>query len=87
MAYKKFIPKDANQELVRDTARMTKESTALVKDIALSYTKFIAKIIKEGIFETVAVPYFGKFGPKVREIRYRQTKKGIVPLVGNNDET
>jgi len=43
-----------------------------VKEIVEFQFKFIAKIIKDGKFEAVRLPYFGKFSAKKSRIKHIQ---------------
>jgi len=65
-----------NKELILDVANITGERVLLVKDIIQDYTKFISDMIKEGAFETMIIPYFGKFEPKTKQIQRRFNQRG-----------
>ena len=46
-----------------------------VEDIVNYQFKFISNIIKKGDFETVRLPYFGKFSVKKGRLKHIQNKK------------
>jgi nucleoid DNA-binding protein len=68
---------DCNTELVQDVAQITGETPMQVRHALHFFTGYIAETIAEGAFETVIVPYFGKFQPKVKEIQWMSHRKGI----------
>lgn len=45
-------------------------SLELVEDIVNHQFKFISKTMKKGDFESVRLPYFGKFSVKPNRIKY-----------------
>lgn len=65
-----------NVELTKDVIRKTKEQPKVVRDITHQYSAFIANTIKSGAYETVLVPYFGKFKPKTKRIQKIYNNKG-----------
>lgn len=65
-----------NVELTKDVVRATREQPKTVRDIIHQYTGFIATTIKSGAYETVLVPYFGKFKPKIKRIQKIYNNKG-----------
>lgn len=69
--------KTCNKELLRDTQLATKESAATILGAVGFLSKFIADTIEAGAYETVMVPYFGKFQPKTKEIQWRAHRKGM----------
>lgn len=68
---------DCNTDLITDTAKLTGESEQQVRQAVNFFTEFIADTISNGAFETVIVPYFGKFQPKVRELQWKSHLKGV----------
>lgn len=79
--------KTCNKELLQDTVIKTKETTASVKGAVDFYSRFIADTMKAGAFETVMIPYFGKFQPKTREIQWTMHRKGLPrPEIKENDD-
>lgn len=73
----KMKQKTCNKELVEEVAKVTKESTAQVKEAVSFLTAFVATTIKVGAYETVMVPYFGKFQPKTKEIQWTAHRRGM----------
>jgi hypothetical protein len=69
--------KVCNKELLSDTQLATKEAPVLIKGVVDFYSKFIAETMKIGAFETIMVPYFGKFQPKTKEIQWKAHRKGM----------
>lgn len=78
--------KTCNKELLRDTQLATKESAATINGAVGFLSKFIADTIEAGAYETVMVPYFGKFQPKTKEIQWRAHRKGMTPLSSTNTD-
>lgn len=74
-----------NKRLLTDVQLTTKESTATIKDAVDFYGKFIADTIKVGAFETIMIPYFGKFQPKTKEIQWKANRRGLPKP--DNDKT
>lgn len=70
-------PKTCNKELVEDVMSSTGESAASIKGAVDYFSKFTATIIKTGAFETVMIPYFGKFQPKSKEIQFKMHRRGL----------
>ena len=48
----------------------------VVEDIVYSQFKFVSKIIKKGNFDSVRLPYFGKFHVNKNRLKYIQKKDG-----------
>ena len=69
--------KFCNAELLDETSRTTGESMNQVRGAVNFFSSFIAKTIAEGAFDSVLVPYFGKFQPKVKEVQWRAQNKGV----------
>jgi len=46
-----------------------------VEKIVNSQFKYVSEIVKEGNFETVRLPYFGKFSVKQKRVEYINKKK------------
>tara|TARA_R110002020_G_scaffold448808_1_gene661724 strand:- start:977 stop:1198 length:222 start_codon:yes stop_codon:yes gene_type:complete len=47
-----------------------------VTNIINAQFKFVAKVIKEGDFESIRLPYFGKFDVNEHRLKYIQKKNG-----------
>jgi len=62
-----------NEQLYKETAWKTGLSPKQVEEIFLTCTQFIADVIKEGSFETVMIPNFGKFIVKTKQVQYYET--------------
>lgn len=69
--------KSCNIDLLDDVVHSTKESYGVVKGAVNFFSLFIANTIDEGAFESILVPYFGKFQPKIKEIQWRMQNKGV----------
>jgi nucleoid DNA-binding protein len=65
----------ANERLYKETAWKTGTSPKQVEEIVGSVTAFIASTIKEGAFETVMIPNFGKFKVKTKLVQFHSTLK------------
>lgn len=65
-----------NKELLAEVSYEVEENIATVRDVIHEYSKFIADMIREGAFETMLVPYFGKFEPKIKQIQRRYHRRG-----------
>ena len=46
-----------------------------IEDVINSQFKFVGKIMKKGDFESVRLPYFGKFSVKAGRLKYIKDKK------------
>ena len=66
-----------NKELTADVQRITKESAADILSAVGFYSKFIGDTMRAGAFETVLIPYFGKFQPKTKEIQWKAHRRGL----------
>lgn len=75
-----------NKELLNDVQLATKESTAVINSAVGFYSKFIADVMKTGAFESVMIPYFGKFQPKTKEIQWKAHRRGLTPNTVTNAE-
>jgi nucleoid DNA-binding protein len=77
---------DCNIQLLKDVVASTGETPAQVKSVVTFFNDFIAHVIKEDAFESVLVPYFGKFQPKIKELQWAQHYKGVAkPEKPNTD--
>ncbi len=47
-----------------------------IEDIVFSQFKFVAKQIEKGNFDTIRLPYFGKFHVNKNRLKYIQKKNG-----------
>jgi|SRR6187551_881783 len=59
----------ANEKLYNDVARLNKVSNTTVENIINFVGTYIHDTIKNGTMETVHIPYFGKFKPKLSKVR------------------
>lgn len=66
-----------NPQLLQETSRKLKLPKEQVKEVIEFTSEFIADTITEGIFETVMVPYFGKFSVKTKQLQFIENRKGI----------
>ena len=48
----------------------------VVEDIVYSQFKFVSNIIKEGEFDSIRLPYFGKFYVNKNRLKYIKEKSG-----------
>ena len=48
----------------------------VVEDIVYSQFKFVSKIIKDGKFDSVRLPYFGKFHVNKKRLKYIKQNSG-----------
>ena len=69
--------RDCNVQLMEDVVDITKETPKTIKEVLKFTTDFIKDVIQEGAFESVLIPYFGKFKPKEKEIQWRSFYKGV----------
>lgn len=67
--------KVCNKRIIENTAKMAKVTEGQVEHILSFIGGYTKNVISQGIMETVMLPYFGKFRPKVKEI---QTKAIII---------
>lgn len=63
----------ANERLYKETAWKTGTSPKQVEEIVNVVASFIASTIKQGAFETVMIPSFGKFKVKTRLVQFHST--------------
>jgi nucleoid DNA-binding protein len=81
MSHKKLKElKVANSSLYDLTAIRTQTSPTQVKEIIEFVGEFTANVIKQGAFESVMIPYFGKFKPKVKKIQWINHNKTLTKL-------
>ena len=59
----------ANESLYKEVAAKTGVSPKQVEELAMFISKFTAKTIKRGAFDTVMIPRFGKFKVKEKQIQ------------------
>lgn len=71
----------ANELLYKETAARCKTSPKQVEECAKIVGQFIAKTMKNGAFETIMIPYFGKFKAKTTRVQWSTHKKvmAIIP--------
>lgn len=65
-----------NKDLLTDVKMATGESAADISSVVDFFSQFIADTIREGAFEGVLVPHFGKFQPKVTKVQWRAERQG-----------
>lgn len=70
--------KTCNKDLLNDVQLATKESAAAISAAVGFYSKFIADTMRVGAYETVMIPYFGKFQPKTKEIQWKAHRRGLI---------
>lgn len=58
-----------NKRIISHTAKMHKTTEVQVSEILNFIGGYTRGVIARGIMETVMLPYFGKFKPKVKEIQ------------------
>lgn len=63
--------KICNKRIIAHTAKMNKTTELQVADVLSFIGRYTRGVIMEGIMETVMLPYFGKFKPKVKELKAR----------------
>lgn len=61
---------DCNKELYKMTAAKTAVSPEQVEEFYAFTCEFIANKIKLGRMETIMLPNFGKFRPKIKQIQW-----------------
>jgi len=49
-----------------------------IESIVYSQFKFVAKIMSKGKFESIRLPYFGKFHVKSKRLKYIKEKSGSI---------
>jgi nucleoid DNA-binding protein len=65
----------ANERLYKETAWKTGTSPKQVEEIINVVSSFVVSTIKEGAFETVMIPSFGKFKVKPKLVQFHSTLK------------
>jgi len=63
----------ANKRLYKETAWMTNSSPDLIEEIIQHVSLFSSKILAEGSYETVMIPFLGKFRPRVKQVKFVNT--------------
>lgn len=58
-----------NDRLYTEIAKLNKVNKSTVSDITDFIGTYIADIIKKGTMESVMIPYFGKFKPKLNKLK------------------
>jgi nucleoid DNA-binding protein len=58
-----------NETLYKKVAARTGISPKQVEELVMSVSKFTAKTIKRGAFDTIMIPSFGKFKVKEKQIQ------------------
>lgn len=66
-----------NNDLYDITAIRTQTSPTQVREIIEFVGEYTAGVIKQGAFESIMIPYFGKFKPKVKKIQWMNHNKVI----------
>lgn len=61
----------ANEKLYKRVAALNNLSPKQVEEMFNEVASFIAKTIKDGAYETVMIPLFGKFAPKTEMIQWK----------------
>lgn len=64
-----------NKQVISYTAQMNRTTEVQVKDILYFIGRYTHDVLEKGIMETVMLPYFGKFKPKVHELRAKAMLK------------
>ncbi len=59
----------ANERIYTEMARIGKFGKMEVRDVVEFVGTYTASIIRQGFMETVMLPYFGKFKPKVAKLQ------------------
>lgn len=70
----------ANQALYKETAARCKTSPKQVEECMHIVGKFIASTIKKGAFETVMIPYFGKFKAKPKKVQWANHRRVMMNI-------
>lgn len=63
----------ANKRLYKETAWKTNCSPELVEEIIQHVSLYSSKVIAEGAYETIMIPHFGKFRPRVKQVQFVNT--------------
>lgn len=77
------MAKTVNPRLLEDVKRETGESVSLIRSIISFQNRYIIDIMKEGAFETVMLPYLGKFKPNIKAIQRRAHNRGSTKPISN----
>lgn len=72
-----------NVELTKDVVRVTKEQPKVVRDVLHHFSGQISDMIRSGAYETMLVPYFGKFRPKTKRIQKIYNNRGKINILWN----
>lgn len=78
---------EVKQEIYKEIAQATGSSISEVEKCVETQFKFIEKIVKRGEFDTVRMPYLGKFTVKPGRIKMLNNKNAIIQrrkLSGDN---
>lgn len=67
-----------NKDLYEEVALKTKVTPRQVEEIFKVVCGFTAAKIKEGSFETIMIPYFGKFKASPKKVQGRFNKKNPI---------
>lgn len=59
----------ANARLIREVASVKNRNIGEVEEIINFMGSYTANVIKEGVMETVMLPYFGKFTPNMKSLQ------------------
>ena len=73
----------ANERLYKEVAAELKTSPKQVEECVKVIGKFVADTIKKGAYETIHMPYFGKFRVKEKELQWRLHRK-VAPILPNH---
>jgi nucleoid DNA-binding protein len=69
----------SKKEIIQRIATKHNLPLSKIEEIVNYQFKFVADIIKKGNFESVRLPYFGKFSVKAGRLKHIQNKKdGII---------
>lgn len=82
MSRRKGIDKDDVKEVAAEVSKVSKTlgiTNRLAEKIISSQFDFIRYIIERGDFETVRLPYIGKFEVSPKRLFYVNNKDGITP--------
>ncbi len=74
-----------NERLYKRVAALQNLSPKQVEEMFNEVASFVAKTIKEGAYETVMIPLFGKFAPKTEMIQWKQHKY-VMPMLNTDLE-
>lgn len=74
----------ANERLYNEVARLTKQDKRAVQQQVEFIGEFVAGVIRDGTMQGIMIPYFGKFQPKISELRTIKEKESIASR-GLND--